>query len=93
MGQSIGRRELERRRVLAAGIVTAAGAEDCAADVFVWPEEREKIGQTLTPDGFDVERSAFWNKPVRGTVLQLVLRRDSWWPIATPPSTLKWRIT
>jgi hypothetical protein len=44
MGQSIGRRELERRRLLAAGIVTAAGAEDCAADVFVWPEEWEKTG-------------------------------------------------
>ena len=42
MGQSIGRRELERRRLLAAGIVTAAGAEDCAADVFVRPEEGER---------------------------------------------------
>ncbi len=58
MGQSIDRRELERRRLLAAGIVTAAGAEDCAADVFVWPEEGEKTGQTLTRDGFNVERFA-----------------------------------
>jgi len=55
MGQSIGRRELERRRLLAAGIVTAAGAEDCAADVFAWPEEGEKTGQSLTRDGFNVE--------------------------------------
>jgi hypothetical protein len=31
MGQSIGRKELERRRLLAAGMVTVAGAEDGAA--------------------------------------------------------------
>ncbi|HKB74791.1 MAG TPA: hypothetical protein VKC82_11065 [Burkholderiales bacterium] len=70
MGQSIGRRELERRRLLAAGMVTVAGAEDGAAGLAQVKESVIRVRPFFLSILFE---ALIGNRSAPGQVLQLVL--------------------
>lgn len=76
MGQSIGRGELERRRLLAAGMVTVAGAEDGAAGELAVPFAAScSRGRGIRRPFFlsILFEALIGNRSAPGQVLQLVL--------------------